>query len=84
MENKSKLPKPAGLRPPQVTRPVFDRVPTASTVSKLPPISRAPAAFRLRRRSKSVSDLRKLPDAFVPKITELKKISENVVPKVVN
>lgn len=45
---------PAGIKPPQVTKPMFDKVP--------------PSTLRLKRRSKSVSDLKKIPEQTKPKV----------------
>lgn len=83
MENKSRLPKPSGLRPPQVMKPIFDHA-QGTTKSKAPIISRLePRPQFLRRRSKSVSDLRSFAERPISKVSDLKKITENIRPKVI-
>lgn len=80
MENKSRLPKATGLRPPFMTKG-SDKIPITSSAVK-PLSSEVSSTFRLKRRSKSVTDLRSLRTQFIPKITELKKIPEAVIQKV--
>lgn len=82
MDSKSRLPKPAALRPPQVTRPIFDRIQSTS-ITKAPTISRLQSGPQcLKRRSKSVTDLRSFANHPIPKLSELKKIPENSRSKV--